>query len=227
VARALPTPVLAAAPLLSLALAAPAAAAEVEARVDPSGGVRYGAETTVEGRVTDAGAPQSGQAVVLEARRFPFRGRWEPLATAVTAADGSFAFARELDRNHRLRVRHQPSGDLSPAATAFVFPSFTLAFEEVRAGVVRITQVYRVPRDVRLSAATRFYVGPQDARRARLRATVRTRRMRAGRYRAVARVRIPDSYDGRFRYVSCFRYSPGSGMGDPRRRCPRRSYPVR
>ena len=35
-------------------------------------------------------------------------------------------------------------------------------------------------------------------------------------------MRIPQSYGGRFRYVSCFRYSRGSGMGDPGQRCPRR-----
>jgi hypothetical protein len=222
---------------LALLAAAPAAvagarpgairAAEVSIVVEPAIGVRYGAETTVGGTLAETGAPLAGQPVVLEARRFPFDGAWEPLATATTDAAGAFLFERELDRNHRLRVRHEPTGAVSAIRTAFVFPSFTLAFEERDAGVIRITQLYRVPAEVRLTARTRFYIGSQEARRARLRATVPTRRVRAGRYRAVARVTIPDSYGGRFRYVSCFRYSRGSGMGDPSRRCPRRFFPLR
>jgi hypothetical protein len=164
---------------------------------------------------------------VLEARRYPYRGAWRPLERGVTGDDGSFGFAERLDRNHRIRVRHETTGALSPTLTAFVFPSFRLAFTEVRRGVIRITQTYRVPRDVRLTAPTRFYVGSQTARRARLRAIAETRRVRAGRYRAVARVRIPARFRGRFRYVSCFAYSPGSGMGDPSRRCPRRRFRLR
>jgi hypothetical protein len=46
--------------------------------------------------------------------------------------------------------------------------------------------------------------------------------VRAGRYVARATVRIPRSFRGRFQYASCFRYSPGSGMGDPGQRCPKR-----
>jgi hypothetical protein len=238
-----PAPALVASSLLAAAAAAVIAAAPAPARqapvtaaqaqaevsvvVEPAGGVRYGAATTVRGTVTAVGVPLAAQPVVLEARRFPFEGAWEPLATATTDTAGAFAFAREFDRNHRLRVRHAPTGALSAVRTAFVYPSFTLTFEEPAAGTIRITQLYRVPADVRLSARTRFYIGPQTGRRARLRAVVPTRRVRAGRYRAVARVRIPDSYDGRFRYVSCFRYSAGSGMGDPARRCPPRFFPLR
>ena len=46
--------------------------------------------------------------------------------------------------------------------------------------------------------------------------------MRAGRFVATARMRLPKSFRGRFQYVSCFVYSPGSGMGDPDQRCPKR-----
>ena len=204
-----------------------AALADVSVVVEPAGGVRYGAATMVRGTLTEVGAPLAGQPVVLEARRFPFAGAWEPLATATTDTAGAFVFERELDRNHQLRVRHEPTDSVSTDRTAFVYPSFTLAFEELEAGTIRITQLYRVPADVRLTARTRFYIGPQSGRRARLRASVPTRRLRAGRYRAVARVRIPESYGGRFRYVSCFRYSRGSGMGDPARPCPRRFFPLR
>ena len=211
---------------LLLVLAAPARAAEVSATLDPAGGVRYGAETTVRGAVTEGGVPLAAQPVVLEARRYPFRGAWRALATAVTGADGGFSFTRALDRNHRLRVRHEPTGALSATLRAYVYPSFRLAFRELPGGAIRITQTYRVPRDVRLRRRTRFYVGPQTRRRAPLRAIVPTRLIRPGRYRAVARVRIPASFGGRFRYVSCFPYSPGSGMGNPSRRCPTRRFPV-
>jgi hypothetical protein len=158
--------------------------------------------------------------------RYPYHGAWQPIARAVTAADGTYSVTGALDRNHRLRVRHEPTGALSPALTAYVYPSFRLAFRELRAGLIRITQTYLVPRDVELHRPTRFYVGPQTRRLAPLRATVATRRVRPGRYRAVARVRIPAAFGGRFRYVSCFPYSPGSGMGTPGRRCPPRRFPV-
>lgn len=213
--------------MLFLTLPNPAQAAEVAARLQDPGGVRYGSDTVVGGSVTEAGAPLPGQPVVLEGRRYPFAGDWLPLATGVTAADGSFELVREIDRNHELRVRHEPTAVLSPTLKAFVFPSFLLGFVEVRPGVIRITQTYQVPRDVRLRAPTRFYVGPQSRRRAPLRAVVPTRRLRPGRYRAVARVRIPASYGGRFRYVSCFAYTRGSGMGNPNRRCPPRRFRVR
>lgn len=92
-----------------------------------------------------------------------------------------------------------------------------------------------MPRDVELTARTRFYVGPCrpgrrgrcTAARAPLRATAETRRVRAGRYLAKATVRIPRSFRGRFQYVSCFLYSPGSGMGDPDQGCPRSSARLR
>jgi len=211
---------------LALLLAAPATAAEVSAAVEPAAGVRFGADTTVRGAVTEAGAPLPAQPVVLEGMRYPYDGAWQPIARAVTAADGTFSVTGALDRNHRLRVRHEPTGALSPALTAYVYPSFRLAFRELRAGLIRITQTYLVPRDVELHRRTRFYVGPQTRRLAPLKATVATRRVRPGRYRAVARVRIPAAFGGRFRYVSCFPYSPGSGMGNPGRRCPPRRFPV-
>src|SRR3954451_14931551 len=187
---------------LLLLPAGPANAAEVSATLEPAGGVRYAAQTTVRGAVTEAGVPLAAQPVVLEARRYPFHGPWRQLATAVTGADGGFAFTPALGRNHRLRVRHEPTGALSTTLRASVFPSFRLAFQELPGGAIRITQTYRVPRDVRLRRRTRFYVGPQTRRRAPLRAVVPTRLVRPGRYRAVARVRIPGTYGGRFRYVS-------------------------
>jgi hypothetical protein len=226
---------------VALVPAAPASAADVSLRVEPAGGVRLGGATSVSGRVTEAGAPLANRVVQLEVRRHPFKGGWTRKASATTAADGRYAFAPKLDRNHRVRVRLAalpPTGpyglpeadSLSPRRNAYVLPAFTLAFQQRPNRGLRLRQTYTVPRGVKLSAPTRFYVGPclPDARgqctgtRAPLRAEAATRRVRAGRYVSIATVRIPKSYGGRFQYVSCFLYSPGSGMGDPNQSCPRR-----
>lgn len=220
---------------LALAPAAPASAAEVSLTVTPTAGVRLGDRTEISGRVTEAGAPVAGRIVALELRRHPFKRAWRRTGrTDTTAADGSYSFSRKLDRNHQVRVRLAnvpPQRDtLSPPRHAYVLPAFTLAFDQRGRRVLRLRQTYTVPRDAELSAPTRFYVGPckRDAdgectaRRAQFQAEAETRRVRAGRYLARATVRIPKSFRGSFQYVSCFVYSPGSGMGDPDQRCPRR-----
>lgn len=224
----------------ALAAAAPASAADVSLELGNAAGVRLGNATELAGRVTAAGAPLTGRTVRLEVRAHPFDGGWEERASAVTGADGAYAFAPRLQRNHRVRVRADPLPDgsdagLSPAEDAYVLPAFTLSFRSRDDEAIRLRQVYTVPRAVRLSAPTRFYVGackPDSAgrctaRRAPLAAKAKTRRVRAGRYVARARVRIPASFGGRFSYVSCFSYSKGSGMGDPDQRCPRHSIRLR
>ena len=116
-----------------------------------------------------------------------------------------------------------------------MLPAFTLAFTQRGGRRIRVTQTYTVPKRVRLTAPTRFYVGPCNpddngvctATRAPFRKQAKTRRVRAGRYIAKATVRIPASFGGRFSYVSCFAYSKGSGMGDPGQRCPRQSVRLR
>ena len=225
---------------LALVGAVPASAAEVSVRVTPEAGVRLGNPIEVSGLVTEAGVPLAGRVVGLELRRHPFTGDWTRRATASSGADGRFAFSPKLSRNHRVRIRLDAPGAngrlvapeaLSMVGHAFVLPAFTLRFRQRGKRAIRIVQTYTVPRVVKLKAPTRFYVGPCrpsradrcTTRRARLRATARTRRVRRGRYEARARVPIPASYDGRFRYVSCFGYSKGSGMGDPDVRCPRKS----
>lgn len=229
---------------LGFLAAAPAAvpAAEVSLEVTPAAGVRLGNPTDMSGRVTEGGVPLAGRVVGLELRRHPFRGRWTPRATARTRASGRFAFSPRLTRNHQVRVRLEADGAdsqylpapldvLSPQRNAYVLPAFTLRFSQRGRRAIRIVQTYTVPRVVKLTAPTRFYVGPCKpdrrerctARRAPLRAIAETRRVRRGRYEARATVRIPAAYDGRFRYVSCFGYSDGSGMGDPGLRCPRKS----
>jgi hypothetical protein len=220
---------------LLLAAAAPAAAAEVSIAVDPRDGVRLGFATKVTGVATESGAPLAGRTVRLEVREHPFTEEWTARGEARTGADGGFSFSKRLERNHQLRVvlaGLPPAPDVaSPIAAAYVLPAFTLSFDQAPGRRIRLRQVYTVPKRVRLSAPTRFYVGPCKAdkrgdctaERAPFRKRGRTRRIRAGRYVATATVRIPARYEGRFTYVSCFGYSEGSGMGNPDLRCPRRS----
>ncbi len=212
---------------LLLTLAAPAAATTVSIEAGPAGGVQLGRPNTVTGTVTDdAGAPLAGREVRLEVRRHPFAGVWIRRATTTTDAAGTYSFRPLLDRNHEVRVRLvgvPPQVDtLSPERTVFVLPSFKLTFAQRADGKVRVRQDYTVPRDVLLTAPTRYYVGPCGFKAGKctehfapLSAVARTKQLRQGRYRATAVVKIPKRFEGRFQYVSCFTYSKGSGMGDP------------
>jgi hypothetical protein len=215
-----------------LAGAAPAAAADVSLRVTPASGVRLGGKLAINGAATQTGLPLAGRTVALEVRRHPFKGAWRRRGTVKTGTNGTYKFAPKLDRNHDVRVRllpattgdasyTRPVGALSRVRHGYVLPAIKLAYKQRDPTAVRITQTYTVPRDAKLSAPTRFYVGPRGAKRAPLRATAKTKRLRAGRYRARATVRIPASFKGRFNYASCFGYSKGSGMGDPHLRCPK------
>jgi hypothetical protein len=225
---------------LALAAAAPASAAEVSVKVTPPEGVRLGNASAISGRVTEGGAPLAGRTVRLEVRKHPFKGAWKRKATRTTAADGRYSFGPKFKRNHHVRVRLEglpateytsPQPDtLSARRNAYVLPAFTLAFKQRGSRKIRISQTYTVPKGVKLTAPTRFYVGPCKAnrrgrctaRRAQFRIAAETRRVRAGHYVASARIRLPKSFRGRFQYVSCFTYSRGSGMGDPDQRCPKR-----
>jgi hypothetical protein len=210
---------------LLLTLAAPAAATTVSIETGPPGGVQLGRTSTVSGTVTDdAGAPLAGREVRLEVRRHPFAGVWVRRATTTTDAAGNYSFRPQLDRNHEVRVRlvATPAPDtLSTVGNVFVLPTFTLTFAQRTDGKIRVRQDYTVPPDVLLTAPTRFYVGPCGFKAGKctekfapLTAVAKTRQLRRGRYRATAVVKIPNRFEGRFQYVSCFTYSKGSGMGD-------------
>ena len=213
-------------PLLGLGLAPAAHAAELTVRVDEGDrGVHFGESHAVNGTLTSDGRmPLAGQPVVLQGRPFPFDAPFGQLDTRKTAADGTFSFATELTRNTKLRVLAPALGARSPQVTAHLFPATHLSFRQLRPGVVRITQDYQVPRSTTLAGKTLFYIAPRDARTSRINRLAKTRRVRAGRFRARVTVTIPDSYDGRFRYAACYRYTPGSGLGDPKISCPRSGY---
>jgi hypothetical protein len=206
---------------LVLLFAAPAAdaAVTVAMTVDPEE-TTYGETTKITGTALLDGVPFANQPVQLEGRRYPFEDEYEVLDSGTTAADGTYAFERELDRNWDLRVR---AGDgLSPHQRTYVFPATTTSYRPRSERVVRLTLRYRVPRGVRLDKPTIFYLGPRRAKRAPRVATGELVRIRAGRYRSSVIVRLPAKWNGRFRYAACFRYTGGSGMGNPRSSCPRR-----
>ena len=96
------------------------------------------------------------------------------------------------------------------------------------------SETKRTPKDIKLTAPTRFYVGKKGKKRIPLVAKVETKAVRAkakkgkqgkikkGRFRATAVVRIPRAWKGQFRYGSCFPYN--AGMGNPKLGCPKKRY---
>jgi hypothetical protein len=224
--------------LLALALAPAAASATViDIAVAPASGADFGESHTVTGKITGPyGAPLVGRSVVLEARPYPFRKRtFKAVETATSGLDGRFAFDHAFDRNQQARVSAPEfPGDHSFVLPAYVFPRTALSFGLVRRNVIRLVQTYRTPKDVKLTAPTLFYVGKAGKKRAPLAAKVKTKPVRArgtkgkkgklkkGRFRATAIVRIPRAWKGRFRYASCFPYN--AGMGNPKLGCPKKTY---
>ncbi|MEA2281295.1 MAG: hypothetical protein QOK21_1902 [Solirubrobacteraceae bacterium] len=207
---------------LVLGAAGAASAAEVDVGVSPSDAA-LGTLHTASGQMRDdAGAALAGRRISLQVRPFPFTGAWRTVDHATTDAKGRYAIDDvELDRNTDLRVVAF-DGTASGIARAFTYPAHRLAYKVVGKRRIRLTQTYRTPRDVRLRRRTLFYVGSGSATSARVSARGKTKRLRAGRFRSVVTVTLPRAFRGRFQYASCFAYTPGSGMGDPARGCPKR-----
>jgi hypothetical protein len=183
--------------------------------------VQYGSAHTVSGTLADGAAPLAGREVVLEGRRYPYEGSYRVIARATTGADGAFTFEPELDRNHRLRVNVPALRLDSDVLKAYTLPAFELSFRALRPGVVRLYQRYTVPRTVRLKSPTLFYLGSRRATRSSMRSSGPLRRTSAGRFSSRVTITLPASWNGAFRYASCFRPTPGAGMGDPRATCPK------
>jgi hypothetical protein len=204
-----------------LLVAAPAASAATTVALEgPSSVTTFGESTTVRGTVATDGAPAAGVPVTLEGRRYPFEDDFAALATTTSGADGSFTFKRTLDRNWQFRA--VAAAVTSARVRAYVFPFTTLTFRARSERVIKLTQRYRVPKSVRLKQKTLFYVAKRGRKSAPRVASAGLERVRAGRYTSSAVVRLPKSWHGRFRYASCFRYTGGSGMGNPRSGCPTR-----
>jgi hypothetical protein len=109
---------------LLLALAAPAAhaAVQLDMRISPEE-PRYGKVTKITGTALQDGAPFGGQPIQLEGRRYPFDDDFAVIDEATTAADGTYEFTRELDRNWDLRVT--TGGAVSRRERAYVIPALT------------------------------------------------------------------------------------------------------
>lgn len=203
--------------------AAPASAlAALDVAVEPNE-ARYGDSHHVVGRMTDAaGAPMADRRIALEKRDYPYTGEFRPISHATSDANGNFSFDDvTLSRNADLRVVAF-DGTTSGIARAFTYPAFVLQYRPAGVDLIRVTQTYKTPRSVRLKAPTYFYLGSGKSSRSSLRVVAKTRRTSAGRFRATARIHLPHSWKGRFKYASCFGYSDDSGMGDPARGCSRR-----
>ena len=206
--------------LILLLFPGTAAAADLSLTLEPEDGVQYGTPHAVTGTLTEGGTPLAGRTVELQRRIYPYDGGFRRVASTVTRADGTFAFKRRFDRNAQLRA---VAGDArSPTRRAYVFPRPRSKFKGLTRNRLRITQFLRVPRGVKLTAKTIFYLGPGKAKSAPPVARAKPKRIGRGRFRARATVKLPRRWGGAFRYGSCFRYSEGSGMGDPGARCPKR-----
>ena len=207
---------------LLLLLPGTAAAADLSLTLSPPAGVQYGTAQEAGGRLTEGAAPLAGQVVELQARAYPYEGAFATIATASTGADGAYAFERRFRRNMQLRAVAPAQLVTSRARRAYVFPRPRSTFKALSRRRLRITQFLRTPDGVHLTAPTVFYLGPAKARTAPRVATARPRRIGHGRFKASVTVTLPRAWNGSFRYGSCFRYSEGSGMGNPKARCPER-----
>jgi hypothetical protein len=206
---------------LILLVAAPVALADVTVSIKLTPvEAQFGQPTKITGTVLSDGAPLANQPVELDIRRYPFESPFAPLDTTTTAADGTYTFEQSLERNVQLRVI--AADTKSHRVHAYVFPATTLSFRARSSRVIKLVQRYRVPKGVRLEQPTIFYVGKRGRKTAPRVATAKLVRTRPGRYSSSAIVRLPKSWNGRFKYASCFRYTGGSGMGNPRAGCPSR-----
>jgi hypothetical protein len=206
---------------LVLLFPATAAAAEVSLALDPPE-VQFGTAHQAAGRLVEGTSPLAGQRIELQGRPYPYDGAFKPLATATTDAHGEFAFTRRFDRNMQLQAVAPDAQATSKIARAYVFPRPRSVFKALARSRLKITQYLRAPANVRLTAPTNFYLAPKGAKIARRVARAMPRKIGRGRFKATATVDLPRAWKGQFKYASCFRYSEGSGLGDPRASCPKR-----
>jgi len=206
---------------LVLLLPATAAAAEISFSLDAPE-VQFGTSHQASGRLVEGTTSLAGQRIELRGRAYPYDGAFEVLATTTTDANGAYAFRKRFDRNMQLQAVAPDVNASSPVVRAYVFPRPHSVFKALSRGRLRITQFLRTPANVRLTAPTNFYLAPPGAATARRVARAKPRRIAHGRFKAVATVELPRSWHGRFKYASCFRYSEGSGLGNPGASCPKR-----
>ena len=141
-----------------------------------------------------------------------------PTASSIattTDAEGKFTLQAELDRNHRLRVTAPAQSVESDVLQAYTLPGFELSFRAAAPGVVRLYQRYTVPKQVRLTAPTLFYLGPRGAKRASIRGPASSSACAPATTRRRSRSRCPRAGTARSATRAASAPSAGSGMGDP------------
>jgi hypothetical protein len=201
----------------------PATAQAAEVSLSLNGAERqYGQSHTADGRLVEGTAPLAGQRIELQGRAYPYDGPFRTLATATTDANGDYAIKKKFDRNMQLQAVAPAAGATSRVVRAYVFPRPRSTFKALTGNRLRITQFLRTPPNVKLSARTNFYLARQHATTADRVARARPKRIGRGRFKATATVKLPRSWHGAFSYASCFRYSEGSGLGNPGASCPKR-----
>jgi hypothetical protein len=183
--------------------------------------VGYGAALNITGSLLDGTTPIPNQTIVLEGQRYPFQGSYREIARTTTDAKGEFAFKPVLDRNHKLRIDAPDAKILSEPQHAYIVPSTELSFRALKPGVVRLYQRYTVPKSVKLTQPTLFYLGSRKAKTATKRVQGKVKRTSSGHFTSIATVKLPSGWHGAFKYGSCFRTSPHSGMGAPLASCPK------
>jgi hypothetical protein len=207
--------------LVTLLLPGTASAAEISLTLEQPE-VQYGTKHRAEGRLVEGTSPLAGRTVQLQGRAYPYDGPFRTVATTTTDANGAYAFTKKFDRNFQLQAVVPDAGAVSRVVRAYVFPRPRSVFTALSRNRLKITQFLRTPPNVKLSARTNFYLARQGAASARRVARAKPRRVGRGRFKAVATVKLPRSWNGRFKYASCFRYSEGSGLGNPGASCPKR-----
>jgi hypothetical protein len=206
---------------LVLLFPATAAAADMSLALSPPA-VQFGTAHQASGRLVEGTSPLAGRTVELQGRAYPYDGELTRIATATTDAGGAFSFSQVFNRNMQLKAVATDAGVTSRVVRAYVFPRPRSVFKALSRGRLRITQFLRTPSNVKLTAKTNFYLGPKGSTSARRVARAKPRRIGPGRFKAAAKVKLPRKWNGQFKYASCFRYSEGSGLGNPGARCPKR-----
>jgi hypothetical protein len=207
--------------LVMLALPATAQAAQVSLSLQPRE-VQYGTAHRAEGRLVEGTAPLAGRTIELQGRAYPYDGPFQTVATATTDANGAYAVTKTFSRNMQLQAVAPDAGATSPIVRAYVFPRPRSTFKALSRSRLRIVQFLRTPPNVRLSARTNFYLAPKGASTAKRVARAKPHKVGRSRFKATATVKLPRSWGGEFKYASCFRYSEGSGLGNPGASCPKR-----
>jgi hypothetical protein len=211
---------------LALALVSSGGAASVpsiSAVATPSE-LTLGSSFSLSGRVGEGPTSPAGQALTLEASPYPYRS-WQPLGTAVSAADGSFQIAAPPPQsNERLRVLDAAAtGASSPTLNVLVDPRVALAAASLGPGRVRLSARIAHLSGASSTVPARWYVATRGSDAYHLLATTETHELPGAVTYASAVVDPPAK---RFSYRVCLNPSWEASMGPPASHgpCPRQGF---